>query len=72
MKRGELRRWNFPEEMPAYFGGAEIFMITRVIDDECDFLLEDDRCDFLINGQLVKSWSRNWICKHSKVIDEAR
>lgn len=63
MKPGDLFRWNYPEEMPASCGGAEIFMITRV---------EGDSVDFLINGRLVKSWTHNWVRTHSKAIDEAR
>jgi hypothetical protein len=61
MKPGDLCRWNYPEKFPASFGGAEIFLITRV---------EDDRADFLMNGQLVKLWSYDWICRHSEVISE--
>ena len=64
MKPGDLCRWTHPAElMPVSFGGAEIFVITRVEGDR-------DRADFLINGRLVKSWSYNWVCRHSEVISE--
>ena len=64
MKSGDLCRWTHPAELlPTSFGGAEIFVITRVEGDR-------DRADFLINGRLVKSWNYNWVCRHSEVISE--
>ena len=63
MKPGDLRRWNYPEEMLASFNGAEIFMILEV---------RDGSADFFIDGKSVRSWSTNWICKHSVPLNETR
>ena len=64
MKPGDLVFMQYNAElMPISFGGAEIFVITRVEGDR-------DRADFLINGRLMKSWSYNWVCRHSEVISE--
>ena len=63
MKPGDLRRWNYPEGMPAIFNGAEIFMVIEV---------RDGRTDFLIDKNVVRLWSTNWICKHSVPLNEAR
>lgn len=63
MKPGDLRRWNYPEEMPASFNGAEIFMVLEV---------RDGRTDFLIDGKSVRLWSTNWIYKHSEPLNETR
>ena len=62
MSPGDLRRWRFPGEMPTMFNGAAIFMVTDVRE-------RDDMIEFLINGNLVRSWSRNWVHKHSEPLN---
>jgi hypothetical protein len=63
MKPGELRRWRFPDDMPAAFNGAAIFMIIDI---------RGDRADFLIDGRHVRAWSRNWVYEHSEPLNETR
>ena len=62
MKPGDLRRWRFPDDMPAMFNGAAIFMVLDI---------RGDSADFLINGKHVKSWNLNWVYKHSESLNEA-
>lgn len=63
MKPGELRRWRFPEHMPTMFNGTEIFMVI-------DAREIHDMIEFLINGNLVRSWSYDWVHKHSEPLNE--
>jgi hypothetical protein len=63
MKAGDLRRWRFPDEMPPMFNGAAIFMVTDVRE-------RDESVDFLVGGKHVRSWSLDWVYKHSEPVNE--
>ena len=63
MKPGDLCRWRFPEHMPTMFNGAEIFMVTDVRE-------RDDMIEFLVGGKHVRSWSLDWVYKHSEPLNE--
>ena len=49
--------------MPTMFNGAAIFMII-------DIRERDDTIEFLVGGKHVRSWSRNWVHKHSEPLNE--